>query len=452
MPNRRAAGTLLLAAILGACAPGPTAPAFSQAPPTPSPAAVGTPTATTSVPTPVGSLDRVAGWQADIAAIIPGLERIHPDPYHGTSKADLQAAVDALVGEAPSLTDDQLLVGVSRIAALVSAKGCDAHTGVFMWGGGSYPLESLPLRLWLFGDDLVIVDALPPHEDLIGARIESIEGRPIADVRAALDPLIPRDNDQTVRLLTPRYLLIPQVLRGLGLPNDDSVRLRFALPDEPSREVDLASIPMADYNTWAGPYGLHLPPPPAHPDTSWLARTDRELWWEVLPGGRTVYVQLNRVDSPGSNVTELREQLAGAEVTTIVLDLRHNVGGEVRPLDTLVELFDAGVGEDPGKLFVLTGRNTFSAASMLAARLDARTEATFIGEPMGGCPTFYADPVELPLVHSGLSMTIASTLEVGVDANDTRQTIVPDVPVEITQEEWAAGDDPAMELLLVAAP
>ena len=107
----------------------------------------------------------------------------------------------------------------------MSANGCDGHTGVFMWGTGTYPVESLPLRLWLFGDDVVIVDALAPHENLIGATIEAIEARPIADVRAALDPLIPRDNDQTVRLLTPRYLLIPQVLRGIGLVNDSSVRI-----------------------------------------------------------------------------------------------------------------------------------------------------------------------------------------------------------------------------------
>ena len=60
----------------------------------------------------------------------------------------------------PTLTDDELLVAVVGLAASVSRKGCDAHTGAYIWGGGSYPLQSLPLRLWLFGDDVYVVDAL----------------------------------------------------------------------------------------------------------------------------------------------------------------------------------------------------------------------------------------------------------------------------------------------------
>jgi hypothetical protein len=438
---------LAVAAVVAACSPGPSLP------PSIGPAASPTPPAATAqpasiAPTPRGSLDRVSGWQADIAAIIPGLERTHPDPFHGTSKADMEAAVAGLSVEAPNLTDDQLMVGVSRIAALVSAKGCDGHTGVFMWGTGTYPVESLPLRLWLFADDVVIVDALSPHEDLIGATIETIEGMPIADVRARLDPLIPRDNAQTVRLLTPRYLLIPQVLRGIGLQNDSSVRFRYTKAGV-SAEVDLASIPMEDYNNWAGPYGLHLP---ADPDVRYLSRIDDELWWEVLPDGETLYVQYNRVEFLGSNVVDLERALEVREIHRVVLDLRNNFGGEVRPLDTMVELFAAPEVDQPGELFVITGRNTFSAASLLVAKLEARTGASFIGEPMGGCLTFWGDTVELPLLHSGLSILVSSTFEVGANPNETRDNIELDAVAELAQEEWAAGDDPALDVLEIAAP
>jgi hypothetical protein len=414
-------------------------------------AALASPSAAVPAASPVASLDRVAGWQADIAAIVPGLERIHPNPFHGTSKGDLEAAAAALSATAPTLGDDQLMAGVARIAALVSARGCDGHTGLYVWGTGTYPVDSLPLRLWLFGDDVVIVDALAPHQDLVGAKIEAIEGQPIEEVRAALDPLIPRDNDQTVRLLTPRYLLIPQVLRGIGLANDSSVRLRYSAGGQ-SREVDLASIPMADYNAWAGPYGLHLPVPPGRTDVRSLSRVGEDLWWELLPDGATLYVQDNRLEPVDSSVEELRAALRAPELTRVVLDIRNNFGGEVRPIDTLVGLFDDPAVDQPGKLFVITGRNTFSAASMLAARLEAKTGAIFVGEPMSGCPTTYGDNVELPLPNSGLTLLVSSLLEPGVDPGDTRTTIPLDATAELTQEEWAAGDDPAMDLITVAAP
>ncbi|HET9853397.1 MAG TPA: hypothetical protein VFP56_12970 [Candidatus Limnocylindrales bacterium] len=445
------ASAFALAALAGACSPSPTA-APSGAPASPTPAATtaaASPTAAV-VATPQGSLDRIASWRADIDSIIPGLERIHPNPFHGTSKAAMEAAAAELSAGAANLSDDELMVGIARIAALVSANGCDGHTGLYVWGTGSYPVESLPLRLWLFGDDVVIVNARD-HPELVGAKIESIEGRPIDDVRAALDPLIPRDNAQTVRLLTPRFLLIPQVLRGIGLANDSSVRFRYTAAGV-SREVDLASIPMVDYNSWAGAYGLHLPLPPTHPDVRYLSRVDEALWWEMLPDGATLYVQYNRVESPGSGLTDLRDALAAPEVARVVLDLRNNFGGEVSPLDAMVDLFDDPAVDQPGQLFVVTGRNTFSSASMLAARLEAETDAQFLGEPMGGCPTFYGDVEELPLPNSGLTVLVSATHEVGVAADDTRQTIPLDAVAEITQEEWAAGEDPALDLLRIAAP
>jgi hypothetical protein len=438
-----------LATLAGGCSSSPSAPPSTASTPASSPAVVATPSAA-AIATPQASLDRVEGWRADIDSIIPGLERIHPNPFHGTSKADMEAAVAELSKDAQDLTDEQLLAGVARIAALVSAGGCDGHTGLFVWGTGTYPVESLPLRLWLFGDDLVIVGALD-HPELIGAKIESIEGQPIDAVRAALDPLIPRDNEQTVRLLTPRYLLIPQVLRGIGLANDSSVRFRYSAPGV-AAETDLAAIPMEDYNNWAGPYGLHLPPPPQHADVRYLSRVDDDLWWEMLPDGETLYVQYNRVEILGSNLVELRSALEAPEVGRVVLDIRNNFGGEVGPVDTMVELFDDPRIDQPGKLFVVTGRNTFSAASMLAARLEAQTDAIFMGEPMSGCPTSYGDAVELPLPHSGLSLLVSSTLEVGADPNDTRTTIPLDAVAEISQEEWAAGVDPALDVTLVAAP
>ena len=293
-----------------ACQPSPSAaPTAASSPP-------GTATGTSSSPspapsTPVTGDPRVDGWRDDLARIIPGLERIHPDPFHGTPKADFEAAVAALAAEVPDATDDELLIGVLRIVALISAGGCDGHSGAFIWGTGTYPVDSLPFRLWLFGDELVIVDALPPHEGLIGARIDAVEGRPIADVRAALDPVIPRDNDQTVRLLAPRYLLIPQVLRGLGLADDGAISIDLTAQDGTTSSLDVEPVPMAEYNAWAGPYGLHLP---VDPDVRYLSNIAEDLWWEVLPDGESLYVQYNRVEhlSPAT-LADLSTALRGED-------------------------------------------------------------------------------------------------------------------------------------------
>ena len=444
--------SILVALTLAACTPSPSAaPTSSAAPPAPtsSPAPTSAAVATTQP-----SLSRADGWRADLAKLVPGMAAIHPDLTHGVSRVDLDAAVAALSSTVDTATDDQLMVGVLRIVAMVSKAGCDAHTGAYIWGSGTYPLDSLPLRLWLFeseeGDALVIVDAMPPYRDLIGSRIDSIDGQAKDDVVAAIDPIVPRDNAQTVRLLTPRFLLIPQVLRGLGLAGDGAISLALTAANGVASTVDIEPIPMADYNAWAGPYGLHLP---ADPDVRYLSRIDDALWWERLPDDETLYVQNNRTDAlPSTQLADLTAALHEPGLARVVLDLRHNYGGELSAVDPILRPFEDPAVDQPDRLFVVTGRNTFSGGSLLVARLDKDTDAVIVGEPMGGCPTIWSDPSDLTLPESGIVLSVADDVAVGVDPNDPRLTIEPDVAAVLSPEEWAAGTDPALALFVTVAP
>ena len=450
MQQRTLISLLAVAFLVGAC--GTTA-SPSPASPSATPAVVpGSPLASgvfTDGPDP--TFDRVSGWQSDLALLIPGMERLHPDLYHGVSEEALAASVAALSSSIADRSDDEVLDGVLGIVAMVSAGGCDAHTGAYVWGSGSYPVESLPLRLWLFGDDVVIVAALPPYADLLGRRVGTIEGHPIADVLAALDPLVPRDNQQTVRLLMPRFLLIPQILRGAGLADAGSVALGVDHGEGTAMvTVDVTPIPMAEYNAWAGPYGLHLP---ADPDVLYLSRIDDALWWQLLDDGETLFVQYNRVDQlPTQTYVALGQAMADAAVSRVILDVRHNFGGELRALDPMMELFQDASFDQAGRLFVATGRNTFSGGSLLVARMQRDTAAEIVGEPMGGCPTFWSDAAPLDLPWSGIQVGVADDLAIGVDAADTRHGILPDTTLELTVDEWLAGDDPVLEAFEGSGP
>ncbi len=412
------------------------------------------PATPSSRPSPGGSVpsesnDRTAGWQSDIEGIVPAIDRLHPRIDHGTPRTELEAAATTLADSVPGAADDVLLAGIMRIVAAISASGCDAHTGVYAWSAGSrFPVRSLPLRLWLFGDEVRIVDAMPQGGDLIGARIDAIGGHPIADVVRAVDPLVPRDNPETVRLLLPRFLLMPEVLAGLELVDPaGAVDLTLTRSDGTLVSRSLEPIAIAEYNDWAGAYGLHLPADLAVP---YLARIDDVLWWTARNDG-TLVVQLNRIEPLGtSRLAELRAALTAPGVAKVVLDLRHDFGGEVPALANIMDAFaDPGV-DRPGRLFVVTGRNTFSAASLLVARLAERTSARIVGEPMGGCPTAYGDADEIRLPYSGIAVSVARRLEIGVAADDTRLTIEPGLPAPLSFEGWQAGRDPALEAIEAA--
>ena len=103
------------------------------------------------------------------------------------------------------MTDDQALVELVRLAAMPGWNGRDGHSGIFPFIPGS-GTHVYPVRWWRFSDGLVITAARAPYEDLVGSRVESVDGRPIADVLALVEPLAPRDNPSNLLAYGPIYL------------------------------------------------------------------------------------------------------------------------------------------------------------------------------------------------------------------------------------------------------
>src|SRR4051794_32128994 len=83
------------------------------APATPAPASV-------ELPSPSADA-RTAGWRADIDQLIAGLESRHPNIESQLSLTDLEQAARGLSERVPTSTDDELLVGIMGIVAMVSA-------------------------------------------------------------------------------------------------------------------------------------------------------------------------------------------------------------------------------------------------------------------------------------------------------------------------------------------
>ena len=420
----------LIAILVTACGGGPSSPATGA--PTGGPTAAATSSADSASA-------RIAGWTGDLEAIVPGLERHHPDPYHSVAKEILVEAIDDLEASIPTATDDELMAGVLRVVAMVSSAGRDAHTGAYVWGSGTYPTHTLPLRLWVFPEGVAVVDALPPYEALVGRVIASLDGHPIADVLEALEPLTPRDNPATVTLLAPRFLLTTEILHGAGLI-DDPGAVELSFDDDPATAIDVAAIPTADYNDWATPYGLHLP---TRPDVPWLARSEEPIWTRLDADG-TLFIQYNRVTRlAGPDLDALRTAIAEPAVRRTIVDIRHNFGGETFGYPPVADALVERASAWSGGLFLITGRNTFSAASLFAADLTARADVTVVGEPMGGSPALYGNADDVALSWSGLVVSVATELFEPVPGDD-RLELPVDLAAPISLADFLAGRDPAM--------
>ena len=305
---------------------------------------------------------------------------------------------------------------------MVSADGCDGHTGAFVWGTGTYPVDSLPFRLWLFEDEVVIVDALPPYEDLIDTRIDTVEGRPIGEVLAALDPLIPRDNAQTVRLLTPRYLLIPQVLRGLGIAGDGPVALGLTLADgRRGRPPDRAR---ADGRVQR--LGRAVRPASARRPGRPVPVEHRRR--PVVAGPARVPGRCTSSTTASSPRRRRRWTSSASRSATRRSSASCSTSGTTsaarsRPLDPIETLF-AGFAARPARAGCSSSpAGTRSRrASLLVARLDAAHGRDVRRRGDGRCPTSWGDSSELDLPYSGIVVSVAADARASGSTGTTRAT------------------------------
>ena len=75
----------------------------------------------------------------------------------------------------------------------------------------------LPIQLYVFSDGLFVVEAAADYRHLIGSRVVRIGRRTADEAAEILDPLISRDNRMTVRSKLPSFLIVPRLLKGVGI-------------------------------------------------------------------------------------------------------------------------------------------------------------------------------------------------------------------------------------------
>lgn len=383
----------------------------------------------------------------DLDAMLDARDTIHPNGWHGMARDEWIAAADDFAARASSMSHDQHLVELLRLAAMPSWNGRDGHTGIFPFTPEDGTLL-YPLRWWQFSDGLWITAARPPYEDLVGSRVEAIGGRPIDEVIELVEPLAPRDNPSNLQAFGLLYLRVSNLLAGLDVI-DGAGPTAFTLVDQDGnrRDVDIEpTIPAFDDDWDSG-----LPHRLAPTDAPWLRDQDATLWWTFLEDSGTLFAQFNHVRGDATaEISELRERAKEDDVERVVIDLRHNSGGDNTTLPPLeLALRDPDI-DRPGRLFAIIGRVTFSAAANFATDIEGTTSVTFAGEPMGGSPNLYGDtrPVQLPA--SGQTLWMAARYWERSTPDDERLTIEPDIPVDLSSEDYFAGRDPVLEAILDA--
>jgi hypothetical protein len=361
------------------------------------------------------------------------------------ARADWVAAADAVTARIATLTEDQALVELVRLAAMPSWNGRDGHSGIFPFIPGSGTHE-YPVRWWRFSDGLVITAARAPYEELVGSRVEAINGHPIGDVLALVEPLAPRDNPSNLLAYGPLYLRVSELLAGLGVIDAAGPTVfRLVGRDGRARDATIDPIAAEEDVAWNSGQPHRLPPT----DALWLRDQDEILWWTYLADSGTLFVQFNAVDGGVTSIVDaIVSRAKQDDVARVVVDLRHNGGGDNTTLGPIFNALRDPAIDRPGRLFAIIGRITFSAAANFATDLERETAVTFAGEAMGGSPNLYGDARRIDLPSGGQAVYMATRYWERSTPDDERVTIEPEIRADLSSADYFAGRDPVLQAIL----
>lgn len=382
-------------------------------------------------------MTREQGWSHDLDFFLAEARRLHAAPDRIAHSATIAQAVETLRAQISTLSDEQMAIGLQEILVQLG----DGHTSLLPIPTDKVPFETLPVVFYRFPEGVFIVAAADPH--LVGRQVTAIGDRPTATLLDDLRPYVSRDNDQgllSIGMLLTRY---PALLRAMGYA-DASDRVRLTLAD--GEQVDVPPAAFDASSALTAPPGIEAVP-------LWLRRPGDNFWHEALPELDALYVQLNRVrDTPDQTIAAYAETLKAAlrdsGARNLILDLRHNGGGNnalAWPLVRLAVWHEESAPEH--RLFVITGRKTFSAAQNLVNRIEQTTDAVFVGEPSSSKPNFTGETTSVELPWSGLWLSISSRYWQDSQPGDRRPFIPVDVPVSLSADDYLSGRDPVMAVL-----
>jgi hypothetical protein len=390
---------------------------------------------------PPEGVSRAEGIAFDLDVFETRLVQLHFHPFNTMTRAQLDEALDRLRSDAGKLSDVEVAFRLQEILTMVG----DGHTRMRLH---RLPLRRYPVRLDVLSDGLFVVAATPAHADLVGSEVLRIGPSTPEMAIARVRPFLSRDNEMGVRAGAPRAFSIVEAVAFVGLAGaDETLPLRLRTPGGDVRTVAIDPGPHTapeDVEAAAGDGPLPL----------YLRHRDRPYWMEHLADDGLVYCQINQItdmdDEPMSAfAARVVEFVEVNDVGTLVIDLRHNGGGNSYLNVALVHtIMKCDAINRRGGLYVIAGRHTFSAAQNLATDLEFHTEAIFVGEPTGSRPNFIGETSIVTLPYTGLQLSISSRYHQHSYSNDTRTWIAPEIVAEISSTDLATGRDPALEAIL----
>lgn len=389
-------------------------------------------------------------WATDLEYIKYELPKKHYDLFFQQSETDFNNQIDKLIDLAPNLTTYQILDNLSQIIAKIG----DSHTNM-NYGYLNKAEEILPFSLYWFSDGIFITHSRINSKGLLGQKLISINGYPIQQIVDSLSTLIVIDNESTIKNTIPQMIGFVPHLEFFGFVINDSItaisetesgeRIRTVFDKKLLKKEKIVRY---------------------DPDSIAFCWSNRNLFFthDYFEQDSILYIQYNycwgkelekifgsrkrakSFPSFSKFQKDVFKQIESYPMNKIIFDLRFNVGGSsLQGTLFIKKLAQYNSINQRDRLFVVTGKHTFSSGIINVMDFKENTNATFIGEITTGRPNHYGEIKYLTLPSSGLKISY-STKYFDNYKPDT-DAFYPDFEIGTSFQDYQKGIDPVFEYI-----
>jgi hypothetical protein len=391
--------------------------------------------------------------------------------YAPAARAEADRLANALVSEANTLSRAALHLRIAEIAALAD----NTHTGLGISEMRKFA-NQLPVRFYWFIDGLHILRAKAGHENLLGARIDRIEGQSIEKLFERLKKYAGGpENFRRGRMAM--LLESPQLLHAAGVAmKENALFLSGVSADGSPLTVQIEAEPSPGENPLATRYVL-FPISEEGEQRGWRSFLHRDAEGPISTKGTPQIFRMAKIPADGlyvrlaANVDTAGEEIAPfvakaetaireSRLRYVIVDLRFNGGGDYTNTYDFASSLPEMVGPE-ARIYLLTSVWTGSAAITTTGALKQAggKRVTIVGEPVGDRLRFYAEGNAFCLPNSGACLGFATAMhDYSQFCSDLTRcfwlnylypvevsTVDPEIYAFISFEEYRNGRDPALD-------
>ena len=386
-------------------------------------------------------------WLHDLDFLNSRIQK-HFTSFNPDVKELFNSKLEALKGQLDQYSNNEITF---KIMQLMAGLG-DGHTELQIFGE-DVGFKRLPISTYYFDDGLFLTgghEFLRPH---IGSEITHIGGIPTSDLLNRLAKLIAHDNEYELRHSITSYLILPTAMRFMGLTDNDN-SASFKLKDGNGRVsmMTIESMKISEYQKgpWVRYRNINNVKPPLY-----LRPSEESHWYEYLPEHNTMYFYYGTVSNQKGKprisqvVKSLFAQMDKIKPDKLVIDMRRNTGGNYNNSRSLIrEIQNRDWLNQEGKIYAVSGRRTFSAATVTSIWLKTKTNALLIGEPSRGHPNKTDNVEHFKLPYSRLRIEYTTRIRKHWPGLGDADQVPLDISIPVLFSNYAKGYDPVVQYII----